>query len=188
MKMIIAAYAGTGKTHFASLYPNSAIYLVCMPYKYVLTENMPCDEASKANTDNILNYNWPLNYFSAIKQNLELGKLLLIPSDLLILELLRKEKLHYCLCYPQRNAKEIYRKRYIKRGNATEFIDIFIGKWDKFMDGFENDAYGQHIVLQPDQFLSDVIELTFPSTKMEKPKTECQDLVNQNLLRDIFLW
>jgi hypothetical protein len=141
MKMIIAAYAGTGKTHFASLYPNVAIDLVCMPYKYALTENTPCNESSKANTDNILNYDWPLNYFSAIKQNLESNKLLLIPSDLFILELLRKEKMHYCLCYPQRNAKEIYWQRYIKRGNTTEFIDIFIGKWAKFMDGFGNDSY-----------------------------------------------
>jgi hypothetical protein len=160
MKMIIAAYAGTRKTYFASLYPNIAIDMICMPYKYALTENTSCDESSKANPENILHNNWPLNYFSVIKQNLESGKLLLIPSDLLILELLRKEKLHYCLCYPKKNAKEIYRERYIKRGNTTEFIDIFIGKWDKFMDSFENDSYGQHIVLQPDQFISDVIDIS----------------------------
>jgi len=29
---IIAAYAGTGKSHFASLYPELTIDLVCMPY------------------------------------------------------------------------------------------------------------------------------------------------------------
>jgi len=73
--------------------------------------------------------------------------------------LLKKEKLHYCLCYPKRNAKEIYRERDINRGNTTEFIDIFIGGWNRFMDEFENNSYAQHIVLQPDQFLSDVIEM-----------------------------
>ena len=168
MKKIIAAYAGTGKTHFASLYPELAIDLVCMPYKYVITQDTLYDESSKANPENIMHYDWPYNYIAAIKQNLESDKLLLIPSDLFILELLMKEKLHYCLCYPQRNAKEIYRERYINRGNTTEFIDIFIGGWDRFMDEFENNSYGQHIVLQPNQFISDVIK-----TRLISPSLPC---------------
>jgi len=161
MYKIIAAYAGTGKTHFASLYPESTIDLVSMPYKYILTKDKPYDESSKANPDNIPNEEWPFNYISTIKQNLESGKLLLIPSDLFILRLLKEENLRYCLCYPQRNAEEIYHERYIKRGNSDEFIDIFIGGWDRFMDYFEKDTYGQHIVLKPDQFLSDVIDMTY---------------------------
>ena len=167
MKKIIAAYAGTGKTHVASLYPELTLDLVSMPYKYMLTNDTPYSESSKANPENILNDDWPFNYISAIKQNLELDILLLIPSDLFILELLREEKLPYCLCYPQRNAKEIYRERYINRGNTAEFIDIFIGKWDKFMDAFEKDLYGQHIILQPDQFLSDVIDVSLLIPKQE---------------------
>jgi hypothetical protein len=160
MKTIIAAHAGTGKTHFASLYPELTIDLVSMPYKYILTNDTPYDESSKANPENILNPDWPNNYISAIKQNLESDKILLIPSDFLVLDLLKNEKLHYFLCYPQRNAKEIYCERYIKRGNSDEFIDIFIDGWDKFMDRFEKDTYGQHIVLQPEQFLSDVIDIS----------------------------
>jgi len=82
MKNIIAAYAGTGKTYFASLYPELTIDLVSMPYKYVIDKN-----------------------------------------------------------------------------NTADFIDIFFGGWDRFMDSFENDSYGQHIVLQSNQFLSDVIDV-----------------------------
>jgi hypothetical protein len=131
-----------------------------MPYKYVLTQNIPYDESTKANPENIMHDDWPFNYISAIKQNSESDKLLLIPSDLLILYLLKKENLPYYLCYPQRNAREIYRSRYINRGNTTEFIDVFIGNWDRFIDKFENDSYGQHIVLEPNQFISDVIDLS----------------------------
>jgi len=160
MKTIIAAHAGTGKTHFASLYPELTIDLVCMPYKYILPKEKPFSESSKANPENILNPDWPNNYISVIKENLESDKILLIPPDPLILDLLKNEKLHYFLCYPQRDAKEIYRERYIKRGNSDEFIDIFIGGWDKFMDYFEKDSYGQHIVLKPDRFLSDVIDMS----------------------------
>jgi len=131
-----------------------------MPYKYILTNNTNYDESSKANPENIFNYDWPSNYISAIKENLKSEKLILIPSDLLILELLKEEKIHYHLCYPQKNSKEIYRERYIKRGNTADFIDIFIGNWDNFMDSFEKDSYGQHIVLEPFQFLSDVIDMS----------------------------
>jgi hypothetical protein len=63
MKTIIAAYTGTGKTYFSSLYPELTIDLVCMPYKYILTNEKPFSESSKANPD------WPNNYISAIKQN-----------------------------------------------------------------------------------------------------------------------
>jgi hypothetical protein len=156
--MLIAAYAGTGKTYFASLYPTAVIDLVCMPYKYILTQNTTCGESGKANPENILHDDWPSNYISAIKQNLESDKLLLIPTDLLVLEFLKEEKLPYYLCYPQMDAKEIYRERFLNRGNTDEFIEIFIGEWDIFMNEFENDSYGQHIVLQPNQFLSDVIK------------------------------
>jgi len=41
-------------------------------------------------------------------------------------------------------------------------IDIFIGKWDRFIDNFENNSYGQHIVLQLDQFISDDIDISQP--------------------------
>jgi len=160
MDKITAAYAGAGKTHFASLYPKLTIDLVSMPYKYLLTKEASYNESSKANPENILNDDWPFNYISTIKQNLESGKILLIPSDFFILRLLREENLHYCLCYPQRKDKEIYRERYLNRGNSSDFIDIFIGEWDKFMDYFEKDSYGQHIVLQANQFLSDVIDMS----------------------------
>ena len=131
----------------------------------MITKTIHYDESSKANPKNIPNDDWPFNYISVIKENLKSDKLLLIPSDLYILELLRLERLSYCLCYPQRNAKEIYRERYINRGNTNEFIDIFIGRWDKFMDCFEKDSCGQHIVLLPDQFLSDVIDISLSIPK-----------------------
>ena len=157
--MIIAAYAGTGKTYFASLYPQKVIDLVCMPYKYIINSNNIFDESSKANIDDVLNPNWPLNYLLAIKNNLQSDKIILIPPDYFILMLLKSENMQYYICYPQRNIKEQYLKRYIDRGNNANFIDIFIGRWDEFIDSYEKDSFGKHIVLQANQFLSDVIEV-----------------------------
>ena len=158
MNLIIAAFAGTGKTYFASLYPQKVIDFICMPYKYHLDQNVIFDESSKANFNNTLNFDWPFNYVSAIKEQMQSNKILLIPSELFVLELLRNENIPYTLCYPQRDAKECYLKRYIDRGNNEDFINIFIGRWDNFMDALENDSYGKHIVLQSGQYLSDVVK------------------------------
>jgi hypothetical protein len=153
--MIIAAYAGTGKTTMAKLYPQSVVDFVCMPYKYELEWDDRCGEDGKANPDNILREDWPYNYVSAVKLAVNEGKLLLIPSDLFVLALLERENIPYTLCYPQRSAKEVYRRRFIDRGNTEEFIEIFIDGWDQRIAALEQDTCGCHLVLRPDQFLSD---------------------------------
>jgi hypothetical protein len=75
-----------------------------------------------------------------------------------VLALLRREEISYCLCYPERSAKDEYLKRYIARGNQEPFIEVFIGLWDRFIGGLEQDDYAnKHIVLKAGQFLGDVI-------------------------------
>jgi len=154
---IIAAFAGTGKTTLAMKYPDLVVDFVAMPYKYYLEDTAVDSESCKANMNNVLQLDWPYNYVDAIKDELLKGKTLLIPSDSNVLALLEAEGLHYALCYPKRNAKEIYRRRYIDRGNTEDFLNVFIGKWDVFMDYLEFDSWGQHFILEPTEYLSDVI-------------------------------
>lgn len=158
--MIIAAYCGTGKSTFAAMYPDKVTDFVCMPYKYFLNSvgNHLDSESCKANPENIMRPDWPLNYAAAIKDACNNGKHLVIPSDILVLSLLRGESIPYILVYPQRNAKEVYFKRFVDRGNTEDFINIFIGFWDNFLVSLENDPCENHIVLKPNQFLSDVID------------------------------
>jgi len=151
--MIIAAYAGTGKSTLANTYPHEFEDFVCMPYKYLLTSDGDRGEAGKANPTNIMRDDWPYNYISAIKSNMGTGKHLLIPTDMFVLMLLREKNIPYMLCYPRRDAKEIYRERFQTRGNTAQFIDIFIGRWDDFISAFEHDTYGKHTVLRADEFL-----------------------------------
>lgn len=153
--MIIAAYAGTGKTTAARLRPQTVVDFVCMPYKYYLTDNDD-GESCKANPDNIMREDWPCNYVAAIKSIMGDSGIILILTDLNVLKLLRQEVIPYYLCYPQRSAKEIYRKRFIDRGNTEEFIDIFIGGWERFVPVLELDDFGRHIVLRSNQYLDDV--------------------------------
>jgi len=156
--MIIAAYAGTGKTTAAKLYPERVVDFVCMPYKYILAADGSADgESRKADPGNIMREDWPYNYINVVKENLKEEKTLLIPTDLNVLLLLRHKKIPYTLCYPQISDKEIYRQRFINRGNTEEFIGIFIGGWEQRINTLKQDKYGKHIVLKSNQFLSDVI-------------------------------
>jgi hypothetical protein len=157
--MIIAAHAGTGKTTLARMFPETVTDFVCMPYKYYLPETVEYDEANKANPNLVMHDDWPFNYIDAIKNVQNDNKFLLIPPVWVVLFHLQMDKIPYLLCYPRRDAKEIYRQRYIERGNSEDFLSIFIDGWDNFMDAFEADTYGQHIVLEPHQFLSDVLSV-----------------------------
>jgi hypothetical protein len=154
--MVIAAYAGTGKTTLAKHRPNEFVDFVCMPYKYELPEHGGAGEAGKANPDHVLRDDWPYNYADAIQMAAHAGKHLLIPSDLSVLMLLQIKGAPYTICYPQRSAKDEYLRRYRARGNTQAFMDIFIGRWDRFLDALERDLFGRHVVLRPHEYLADV--------------------------------
>ena len=163
---IIAAHAGTGKTTFAAQNPERFIDFVCMPFKYYLPENYNEDksESCKADFNLEMREDYPFNYVEAIRNTLnETDKTLIIPSASEVLWLLRCENIPYLLYYPENTekSKEEYRKRYIARGNTESFLEIFIDGWDRFMKSFENDNYGVHFILKPNEYLTDVINPEF---------------------------
>jgi len=155
--MIVAAFPGTGKTYFASKHPDMAVDFVTMPFKYFLDKKVRYDESRKADPDLEMRPEWPYNYVKAVLGQPE-DKIILIPSDARVLELLAKENVPYYLCYPKRKAKKVYKERFIKRGNSRDFLSVFIGNWDSFMDTLREDAYGRHIKLKPKQYLTDVLD------------------------------
>ena len=157
---VIAAFAGTGKTTLAAMYPESFVDFVCMPYKYYLGPEVGRDEAEagKADPNREMRLDWPYNYVLAIiAKAVESEKTLLIPSDSGVLSLLKEKNVPYTLCYPERNVKEVYRNRFLDRGNSEHFLNVFVGGWNRFMDRLEQDDYGIRIMMSPHQFLSDVI-------------------------------
>ncbi|MDR0248240.1 MAG: hypothetical protein LBI44_01035 [Oscillospiraceae bacterium] len=155
--MIIAAYAGCGKTTFVGMVGENAIDLHCLPYKYYLNEANNRGEAGKADPNNEMRPDWPCNYVSVIKDVMRKYAYVLIPSDFRVLALLADEGISYILIYPHRNCREEYLKRYIDRGNTDNFLSIFYEDWNWFIDRLEADKHGKHIVLLSGQFLSDVI-------------------------------
>ena len=154
--MIIAAYAGCGKTTFAEKTWNS-VDLVCVPYKYLVTDDIEEKEAEegKACYGYDLNPTWPGNYISAVLMAYHRYQYVVIPTVLPVLEELRRLRIPYILCYPERSLKEEYRTRYRIRGNSDAFEEVFVGNWDFFLDQFVSDEYGKHIRLRAGEFLLD---------------------------------
>lgn len=156
--MIIAAFAGAGKTFFCNNVQNS-IDFVCMPYKYFLPKterNAVEDEQKKADFSLEMNPMYPDNYIGAIMDNIDKYEYLVIPSDSRVLKGLANNKVSYILCYPSINAKDEYEQRYLGRGNMEDFMDIFIGHWNSFMKTLRADNYGIHIEMNKHEYLLDL--------------------------------
>ena len=181
--MIIAAYAGCGKTTFVNKIWDS-IDLVCVPYKYDM-KSEPCYDAEKgkANFGYDMNTNWPRNYISAILTAYHRYRYVVIPTIMPVLLELQRFMIPYILCFPDRTLKEEYRQRFRERGNTAEFEHIFVDGWDNYIDMFEADEYGKHIKLNSDEHLLDY------KTEIEEftKATECMDsfYIDDNIEEDI---
>jgi hypothetical protein len=156
--MIIAAYAGVGKTTYAKLHAEDTLDFVCMPYKYEQSDEADKGEAGKACSENTMDPEWPFNYVDALEKIKDGHKFILIPSDTAVLYLLKERGMPFLLVTPLRSAKEEYRRRFIERGNSNEFIEIFIEHWDSFMDSLERVCPCVRIALDIDEYLTDFMD------------------------------
>ena len=161
--LIIAAYAGVGKTTFCEKYPNDAIDVICMPFKYSnfyeVSKNLGEDEDIKAHEGLKVRANWYLYYYWVIKYLLSycLEKHIVIPTIDIIMDFLERDHIPYTVVYPDISLKDEYENRYRERGNNQSFLDVFIDQWDYRIENLRNrDA--KRIELKAGEYLSDVID------------------------------
>jgi len=74
-----------------------------------------------------------------------------------ILNELNKRNIEYYLVYPKRELKEEYHNRAIKRGSDNDFIEGFFSRWDTHIDDCIKNKNKNKIVLNENEYLSDVI-------------------------------
>lgn len=160
--MIIAAFAGTGKTYFCEHVPQ-AIDFVCMPWKYTnfyeVASSMEEGEQIKANDELELNFGWQEEYYKALLDTV--GKypdqIVVIPTISAVQRMLEADNIPYTLVIPKTTLKEEYEKRYIERGNTEEFLGVFVGNWDSWMDLLRKNKANHVIELGTGEYLSDKI-------------------------------
>ena len=170
--MVIACYAGVGKSTFARKYTAETIDLYSMPFSWILPEKTDGEfEDVKAAPYLLRNPAFPDNYIAAILRAEQNYKYVLIPTICSVLEeLYETHKLPYVICYPRIELKEEYSSRYMDRGNTADFTAIFIDQWEDRIQMLMNDRNGKHFRLESGMFLTDMkdeIDLAMESVHVD---------------------
>ena len=158
--IIVAAYSGTGKTHLYRQFPREIIDLTIFPYKYIVDDKDSniSKEAIKAAHNYEMKFEWPYNYVDAIEKIIQHNKkkIILVPSCIRVIFALKYREIPFILAYPEEQARDIYKERFLKRGNAEPFIEVFIGGWDNFMNTLKHFRHDNKVILKPEEYLSDI--------------------------------
>lgn len=156
--MIIAAYAGCGKTTMAREYPDKCIEIVSMPYTRILpvAEGEHSFESEKAALHHINNPIFPYNMISEILEAEQDNKYVIIPTIKSVIDIIQKDYGRtVVLCYPEDDMEDEYRKRYMERGNSEEFCQIFIDGMKDFLVALKANKDAFHLPLAKGEYLSD---------------------------------
>ena len=164
--LVIAGFAGVGKTTLAKKYRN-VIDIESSSYKYDYSMYNNIDyEKLKGNKDRIKNTNFPQNYIDAINQAKQKYDIILIWLCDEAIDFYKKFGIEFVVCYPNIEAFEDYKQRYISRGNSKIWIDNVVSYYDEFViNNLEKSNY-KKMILDKGETLED--KLTNLGYKLEK--------------------
>lgn len=153
--LIIAGFAGIGKTTLANKYKN-VIDLESSIYRWDNTglEDIPVEQ--RKGTKRKENLNWPQNYIKEIKKQSLSYDIVLVWIKPEVLEIYDENDIDYVLCFPEKSAIKIYEERYKKRGNNKEYISKIVDTYDDSFEEF-NKMQVPQIILQGDETLEDYL-------------------------------
>lgn len=154
-KIIIASFAGTGKTYLGKKYKN-VIDLEPAPYKWIFeTEENKIEEKDKGKAK-MLNPQWPMNYVNKIIESLNDYDIVLIGLNRESREMLEKMGYKYYLCFPNKNKKDEYLRRFVERGNCSEFLEKQAYYFDKELPLLYEENM-EKMILDGSEFIEDYL-------------------------------
>lgn len=96
-------------------------------------------------------------YMDHIKSNIDEADIIFVSSHDNVRQALNDEGINHCIVFPSDSMKDEMLNRYSLRGNDTSFINMMKENWSKFIEGMKKDTCPHKIVLQPGEYLSDVM-------------------------------
>lgn len=174
-KILVLAYPGSGKTYLTEHYKNvSDFEFQHYRYDYGKYKHLPLEQLKGRTEIRTNNKNWPENFFKALTEELETGKVVLIPfatSLLEILDYLEKSKnVRIIFAIQQKDSFENLANSFRKRGNSEEFIERRRKDFKKCHDIIEKSRF-EKIFIDKDEYLSDALiklDITFEKGKGSK--------------------
>lgn len=156
-KMIIAGFAGIGKTTLAKKYKN-VVDLESSPYKWDYSNFKKIDyEKMKGNLNRKPNPYFPDNYISAIKKAVKNYDVICVWLNFEnALPYYEKNNIDYTICYPSKEAFEEYRQLYVNRGNNEDWINKVCNHYYKVFSKLEA-LNKPKIILNKGETLEDVL-------------------------------
>lgn len=146
--IIVSGFTGIGKTNFFNNYTKLSLL------------DLDSVNFSRSEENSTLRHtDWPQNYIDHIKKSRENVDIIFISTHKEIRDWLVEANIEFVLIYPSLEMKDEYIRRYIERGSNDDFVK----RLEENYEGWINELMGQescsHIVLQPGQYLSDVVEI-----------------------------
>ncbi len=153
MSKIICAFAGLGKTYLSQKYSN-VIDFDLQKFKYIYNENITNFEEYKGLSNKIINKEWPQNYVKKLKEIMNKDKIILVPADEEVRQLLLLENISFVFVLPSFDSKDNLVERYKERGNSEKFIQRAIQNlidWHHLYYKYET------IILKKNEYLEDYL-------------------------------
>lgn len=161
--MLIAAYAGCGKSTTAQKLGPNVVDLPSMPYRWLLPRVDPSRltgpemEREKGALHHIADPRFPHNYVLDILKEERAGKTVLFPTIVPVIDMLVEcYGRDVLVIYPEDRLKEEYRQRFVKRGNSATFLDLFVEEWAYQMELIRK-SKGRHLRLKSGEYLLSVL-------------------------------
>ncbi|MFZ6022475.1 MAG: hypothetical protein ACOYT9_03325 [Patescibacteria group bacterium] len=160
-KILVLAYPGSGKTYLADHYENvSDFEFQHYRYDYGEFKHLPLEQLKGRTEIRTNNRNWPGNFFRALQEELEKGRIVVVPFATSLLEILdfleASSGVRIIFAIQDKDSFEQLAESFKKRGNNDEFIERRRNDFQKCHEIIADSKY-EKVYLNTNEFLSDAL-------------------------------